>query len=247
MTNPMRKKLASAVQSAVLTKSARRCALCFHLNGTLAEKMGQIAHVDKNRSNDAEGNLVFLCMDHHTFYDSKTSQHKNFTPQEVRAARASLYAAIANRQHHVAASSHADRSFDSDRQRLTALIQLMSVSGSIEFLRECSFAGWSFEWSRLEGIEIVLARQGPEHEFLNKDLERLRRSFLNACQHTITTLATNTFPVGLKRDRQAVPAELETEKPELFKQRVDEIHSACDALCNTYDRLIRTARWTLGV
>ncbi|MDE0164334.1 MAG: hypothetical protein OXL36_04465 [Bryobacterales bacterium] len=243
----MRKKPVSAVQSAVLTKSARRCALCFHLSGTLKVKMGQIAHVDKNRLNDAEDNLVFLCMDHHTLYDSTTSQHKNFTRQEVKAARTSLYTAIANRQHHVAESSHADRSSDSDRRRLTALIQLMSGKGSIEFLRKRSFAGWSFEWSRLEGIEIVLARQGPEHEFLNKDLERLRRSFLTACQHIITTLATNTSPVGLKRDRQAVPAELETEKPVLFKQRVDEINSACDALCDTYDCLIRTARRTLGV
>jgi superfamily II DNA or RNA helicase len=36
-------------------------------------------------------NLAFLCLDHHTLYDSKSSQHKNFTMAEVVAARALLY------------------------------------------------------------------------------------------------------------------------------------------------------------
>jgi hypothetical protein len=72
-------------------------ALCFHLNGELAEKKGQIAHLDKNPSNSAEDNLAFLCLDHHTSFDSRTSQHKNYTIQEVKAARADLHEAIAQK------------------------------------------------------------------------------------------------------------------------------------------------------
>ena len=38
-------------------------------------------------------------MEHHSLYDSKTSQHKNYTEGEVRRARTKLYGAIAAREH----------------------------------------------------------------------------------------------------------------------------------------------------
>ncbi len=82
-----RKPVPVDIETAALLKSARRCTLCFHLNGDLNEKKGQIAHLDKNPSNFAEDNLALLCLDHHTLYDSKTSQHKNYTIHEVKAAR----------------------------------------------------------------------------------------------------------------------------------------------------------------
>ena len=242
-----RKRPANNVQTAVLKKSARRCALCFHLNGILEEKRGQLAHVYHDRSNDAEDNLVFLCMDHHSLYDSTTSQHKNYTGHEVRDARTRLYEAIADGQHRLAQGSHGDRSSDADRKRLAALLELMSKSGSIEFLRNRNFAGWSFDWNGLDGIETMLSCRGPEHEFLNDKLERPRHQFLDACNDLITLLVTNTFPVETRGDYYAVPEELEAEKPELFRERVEEIHRAADALCDAYDGLVRTARKTLCV
>jgi hypothetical protein len=55
-------------------------------------KKGQIAHLDRRRANSIPENLAFLCLEHHSDYDSTTSQHKNFTIAEVKAARAALYA-----------------------------------------------------------------------------------------------------------------------------------------------------------
>ena len=81
-------------EEAVLTKSARRCCLCFHLKKDFREKRGQIAHLDRNPSNDAEDNLAFLCFDHHTEYDSRASQHKNYTVGEVKKARNKLYVEV---------------------------------------------------------------------------------------------------------------------------------------------------------
>lgn len=94
-----RSKIATKTETAVLTKSARRCTLCFYLFGDLTEKLGQIAHLDQASSNRQEDNLAFMCLEHHTLYDSKTRQHKNYTMAEVKTARASLYAAIANKEH----------------------------------------------------------------------------------------------------------------------------------------------------
>lgn len=87
------------IETSVLVKSARRCTLCFHLVCDLSEKLGQIAHLDQNPSNTVEDNLAFMCLDHHTLYDSKTSQHKNYTVHEVKQARDRLYEAIKQNQH----------------------------------------------------------------------------------------------------------------------------------------------------
>jgi hypothetical protein len=112
---PPRKKLPEKTETAVLFNSARRCALCFHLEGDFDEKEGQLAHLDHNAANCAEDNLVFLCLMHHTRYDSKTSQHKNYTQGEVKQARDNLYEWCIAR-----AKSPAAPGFASGTQVLTA-------------------------------------------------------------------------------------------------------------------------------
>jgi hypothetical protein len=86
-----------ATEARVLSRCARRCCLCFWLKGDFAEKEGQIAHLDHNPANGAEENLVFLCLRHHSLYDSRTSQHKNYTILEVKAARESLCGQVRER------------------------------------------------------------------------------------------------------------------------------------------------------
>lgn len=95
-----RKKTPVIVETAVITKSARRCPLCYHLDGYLEVKNGQIAHLDQDPSNSNEDNLVFMCLSHHSEYDSRTSQHKNFTKDEVKELRSRLYEAIDSCEHH---------------------------------------------------------------------------------------------------------------------------------------------------
>src|SRR5271155_4843846 len=94
-TKRHRKTVPSKNMTAVLVKSARRCPLCYHLQGDLTEKVGQIAHLDDDPTNGAEDNLAWICMPHHSQYDSTTSQHKNYTLAEVKELRLKLYEAIA--------------------------------------------------------------------------------------------------------------------------------------------------------
>jgi len=96
---PPRKKTLPDVETAVLAKSARRCTLCFHLKGDLSEKLGQIARLDEDRTNSEEDNLAWMCLEHHSLYDSKTKQHKNYTIHEVKASRAGLYDLVAKGKH----------------------------------------------------------------------------------------------------------------------------------------------------
>lgn len=106
---PARKPIPSNVETAVLAKSARRCALCIRLNSDLTEKLGQIAHLDGDRTNAAEDNLAFMCLSHHSLFDSTTSQHKNYTIPEVKAARAKLYELVARGEHLTHAAAEAGK------------------------------------------------------------------------------------------------------------------------------------------
>jgi hypothetical protein len=89
-----RKRTPANLEEAVLMNCRRRCALCFALNRDTAIKQGQIAHVDRDASNAALDNLVFLCLPHHDDYDSRRSQSKGITPEELGHFRRELEEAI---------------------------------------------------------------------------------------------------------------------------------------------------------
>jgi hypothetical protein len=93
---PRRAPTPIEVETRVLTRSSRRCCLCLLLDQDLREKKGQIAHLDGNAGNCKEDNLAYLCMEHHSLFDSTTSQHKNYTIQEVKQARERLYDRISS-------------------------------------------------------------------------------------------------------------------------------------------------------
>lgn len=86
-----RKRISRSDQTQILVESRRRCCICFGLHRDEEIKKGQIAHLDGDRTNDSPGNLVFLCLAHHDEYDSRTSQSKNFTKDEVIHYRKELY------------------------------------------------------------------------------------------------------------------------------------------------------------
>jgi hypothetical protein len=87
-----RRHTRKSVETAVLMASRRRCCLCVFLNERDETCRGQIAHLNRNRSDSRFQNLVFLCLHHHDEYDSQTSQSKAFSIDEVREYRNQLYA-----------------------------------------------------------------------------------------------------------------------------------------------------------
>lgn len=86
-----RKPIPKDVETRVLVACRRRCCLCWHLNRDDGEKSGQIAHVDRDSANNAEDNLVWLCLPHHEKYDRTSRQAKGLTKAELRHAREDLW------------------------------------------------------------------------------------------------------------------------------------------------------------
>ena len=94
-----RRRTPPKTEAGVLIKCARRCALCFGLSHDLTEKHGQIVHLDQDALNYGDDNLAFLCVTHHSLFDSRTSQHNNYTIHEVKTMRAALHDAISRKEH----------------------------------------------------------------------------------------------------------------------------------------------------
>ena len=87
----MRKKTPAQTEAEVLVASRRRCALCWGLAKDLRVKRGQIAHLDRNHANSSIENLASLCLEHHDDYDTKRSQPKGYSIQEVKTYRNELH------------------------------------------------------------------------------------------------------------------------------------------------------------
>lgn len=86
-----RKKVPHDIEMQVLTRSRRRCCLCFWLERDEKRVIGQIAHLDQNPENNDFDNLAFLCLKHHDEYDGRTSVSKGLQRSEVRHYRDRLY------------------------------------------------------------------------------------------------------------------------------------------------------------
>ncbi|MFH1368325.1 MAG: hypothetical protein ABII64_04275 [Elusimicrobiota bacterium] len=89
-----RKKLNVTTETIILLSSRRRCCLCFGLDHDIQQKAGQIAHLDRNPSNNEQDNLAYLCLNHHNQYDASNKQSKNITMSEAKEYRKQLYKKI---------------------------------------------------------------------------------------------------------------------------------------------------------
>jgi hypothetical protein len=241
---PSRKKVPTKNETAVLAKSARRCALCFHLKGDLEEKIGQVAHLDGNRANGTEDNLAFMCLPHHSLFDSKTSQHKNYTIPEVKVARSKLYGLVSEGRHLI--TLPAPPKNEADKEVFRDLLKTLPSDGAIQFVREHDFS-LRFRSEDKNDIRRFLADcGGPEHEFIDSELEVLRKDLMTKCSSFLSCLGGNTWSVEFREGFKSVPEEWRWEQPERFKTVVKKIHREAESVCRAYDQLVRAARKKLA-
>lgn len=241
-----RQQIPKELEAKVLLECARRCALCFQVDLDLGEKEGQIAHVDHNPANNKKENLAYLCLRHHSLYDSTTSQHKNYTPAELKEAREKLHELVAKRAELLTARGQEQTRppREADIKALEDFFQILPSSGGIARLREFNFAGYAFPWDWFSDIKQFLYTRGeaPECEFLDPDLERLRKELLQSIGVLIRSLSHQTYYLRGSTTHASVPEEWEIDQPDRFDAAVAEIHKAAEATCSSYDAFVREAR-----
>ncbi|MCK5828143.1 hypothetical protein KAH43_06415 [Candidatus Bipolaricaulota bacterium] len=194
-----RTKTPVAIEAQVLLDCARRCALCYGLDGDLDRKRGQIAHIDRDSSNASQENLVYLCLPHHDEYDSKTSQAKGLTQAELSHYKGRLVSAIASGDHvaYEESKSPEDRSRDDrmahDASRFYEADSIMSERDLIIFLDQLQSDDSYFRSRRQALNRFVEFVSETGNGFLNEELADSRLALVESLETLSVFLLTHFF------------------------------------------------------
>jgi hypothetical protein len=245
MPSSARKRIPKEIELAVLDRSRRRCTLCFHIHDDTREKLGQIAHLDQDPSNPAEDNLAFMCLEHHSLYDSQTSQHKNYTISEVKAARERLHELIESGGHIHSIGPTLSNVVRADQRTLDDILNLMKEAPT-RFLQFHAFAE-RFSWSQVEGlVTIAIHRREPQHEFIDTDLEILRSKFIGRAAFLLSMLQITMARIPeLPEFCSVMPYERER-FPQFYLDALNNLDRLRAETCEAYKALIRAARKRLA-
>ena len=198
-------------EAGVLTKSRRRCCLCVGLYGDMGQKEGQIAHADRNRTNNKPDNLAFLCLPHHNEYDTRTSQSKGMTEQELKYYRKQLFKVVK-----LGFSAANVPASVADRERYQKVVARFKA-----FIHWIERHTWQsqFHIKLLDPmIECLDEGRPPDEEFQNPELKVRYVAFYEALEDFNHSLATHSDANGLMqttrpytaRDRARYPVTLRT-------------------------------------
>ena len=127
-----RERILPTAAAEVLIESGRRCALCFGLNGDLAIKHGQIAHLDRKPGNSRKTNLVWLCLPHHAEYDTVSNRNRGIMPEELKRYLEQLRNAIRRKEHHSGKAGTSESRSDSALLPFTAEIRTSPVGAVLQ-------------------------------------------------------------------------------------------------------------------
>ena len=240
MAKHTRKRTPGPTELSVLDKSRRRCALCFQLVGDLSEKRGQIAHLDGDPANVVEDNLAWLCLEHHSLYDSTTSQHKNYTMAEVKAARSRLYSFI-EQGGDLGTGPQGLMGMGADRKTL-AEIQALMARVPDYFLSHPNFGGSSFSTHEIEAFRAVVEKRNrPEHEFIDPELEALRWQFIDEGQVLLGVMEKRLVR-ALQQGWFRLPTEWRKSAPDRLERVARSLDGQAAKTGLAYHNLIRAAR-----
>ena len=171
-------------------------------------------------------------------YDVKLETHKATLQQEVTEAVRKLETEFRDAVDRQAA----------DKDLFRRFLATLPSSGSIAFLRDNNFAGFSFRRSRLKDLDAFYHDwDDAEHEFLDNELEEKRKHLHSLISEFTGYLALNTWPLDTDANSSWVPPDWEHEQPDRFRETVDRIHSLAQRIVDAHSSLVRMGREKLKV
>jgi len=135
---------------------------------------------------------------------------------------------------------------EADKATFADLRKCLPSTGNMKFIRESTF-GFSFRDSDIAELEkFGDDRGGPEHEFLDEELESQRREFQKKLLAFLRHIGHHTYRINHNIDRLEVPGEWEINDPSRFHNAIEELGKAADEVCEAYDAMIRLGRRKLA-
>jgi hypothetical protein len=105
----------------------------------------------------------------------------------------------------------------------------------------------SFPPSDLDPLEeLADLNRGPEHEFVDQELEALRASFIVTTRNFLKMIARHSFPVRDQLGWNSVPEDWEEDNPERFHGAVKDLHESASTTAKAYETLFRRAKQKLA-
>jgi len=233
-----------SIRDEALLSCGRHCCICHKFCGTKIE-LHHILPIAGGGLDTLE-NCIPLCFDCHadqSSYDFKHPKGSKYTINELKRHKESWFNKILETQPFSSRPEH----LKLDQEIFCELTTILPYEGTISFLKEFNFAGFAFEWRRIEPFIVFLHRnEDPAFEFIDADLEGLKGSMAQAAKSLIGLLNTETFATT-QPGYQTVPPEMEMTDPEGFKAIIEGIHVSADTVCSLYGDLIRLARRKLAI
>jgi len=133
-----------------------------------------------------------------------------------------------------------------DQKLLREIIELLPSGGvTIQQLKKYDFGGM-FNQVWFDDLRSFVYRDGPEHEFLESELEDARLEMMKSSLEFFSNIALKTRQVSVDGWRRAYGYDEET-KEEEFRSTQRLLNEAATAVFQDYENLIRTGRRKLGV
>lgn len=171
-----RKNISAIIQRNTLINSRRRCAVCYGLFRDKNIKTGQIAHIDGNNANNSPENLLFLCLIHHDIYDTKTSQSKNITKEELEYYRDELYEKINNVMDEKSNNNLVENEYIWDKRIYIIIHNMLVKTKAVDALNDMVITG-TFAIDFFIDLEqfITTCETDAEFCFKNDEMDKYRQ------------------------------------------------------------------------
>ena len=235
-----RKPIPNDTQHRILDRCRRRCALCVHFDQDYSQKEGQLAHIDRDPSNNDEDNLAYLCLPHHNDYDSNRRQTKNLTERELKTARDRLNAHI-DAGGDLTGAPRRPTGIEADRKTLAEMQALMAKVPDY-FLKWPNFGGCSFSMHEIEAFRAVVEnRNKPEYEFIDQELEELRWQFVDNGRVLLAVMDERLVRAP-QHSWYQLPTEWRDSAPERLERVARTMNEQAVKTGLAYHELIRAAR-----
>jgi hypothetical protein len=230
------------VREDALLASGRHCCLCHKFCGLKIE-LHHIVHSSEGGA-DTFDNCTPLCFECHAdmrSYDHKHPKGTKYTPEELRRHRDAWYIKVSASP----GASYTSTSKDQDVTSYHWLVALLPFDGVMSYVQSRDF-GAPFQLSNLEPLDQFAEKaQDPSREFIDADLEGMRRELISAIAEFRYYMFTHTWPMR-GSEYQAIPREWEDDQPDRFAKTIDKLNDLSRAVATAYTELVREARRRLG-
>jgi|SRR5690606_5688589 len=146
--------------------------------------------------------------------------------------------------------TYTEAQIEHDKRLFEELKSKMPTNGSIQFIRENNFAGFSFFWKDLNDFDYVMENiSNPDVRFIDEQIEKIRKEVFDEIKKYRYYLATKAFTIEVNDSgrRASVPPEWEHQQPEMFSEVVNTLHDVAGKICDLYDELISKGKHLYGI